>query len=89
MLRAMPDLDLGPDDYRKKDAGSNHWYEPDDPRAFLISAGMAVLVLGIVFFNLHEIDLASIENKRMWFAFVVLFGVGLGFFIRALTSRWR
>lgn len=84
MLRAMPDLDLGPDDYRKQDAGSRHWYEPDDPRAFWISAGMAVLVLTVAFFAMDET-----VDRRVLFGFVSIFAFWLGFFVRALTSRWR
>lgn len=84
MFCAMPDLDLGPDDYRKQDAGSRHWYEPDDPRAFWISAGMAVLVLTIVFSRIDEMT-----DRRVLFVLVLVFAFWLGFFVRALTSRFR
>lgn len=80
----MPDLDLGPDDYRKQDAGSNQWYEPDDPRAFWVSAGMAVLVLTILFFRIDELT-----DRRVLFLLVLVFAFWLGFFVRALTSRFR
>ena len=77
-------MDLGPDDYRKQDAGSRRWYAPDDPRAFWISAGMAVLVLVIGFIVVDET-----VDRRVLFIFVAIFAFGLGFFVRALTSRFR
>lgn len=57
MFRGMPDLNLGPNDYRKRDPRTGRWHLPDDPK--LARNMLVVAIVILVFIFLHRDELSS------------------------------
>lgn len=43
----MPDLDLGPNDYRKRDPRTGRWHLPDDPK---LARNYLFVLIGVLIF---------------------------------------
>lgn len=50
----MPELDLGPNDYRKQDRRSGRWYVPDSPKACRNMLVVAIAILGLIWWTRAE-----------------------------------
>lgn len=73
----MPDLDLGPDNYRKQDPRSGRWYVPDDPKVGMLVFFAALILLGVIYFNK---DAVSAENL-FWGVLIFAGAGGVGFYM--------
>lgn len=78
----MPDLDLGPDNYREKRSG--RWQPPDDPRVLIFSAALGLAMIVFVYWRREEI-----HDTGTLIAFVALIAGCTGGAIALLLRRWR
>lgn len=56
----MLNLDLGPNDYRKRDPRTGRWHLPDDPRLARNYLIVLLFVLAFIFWNREAITSASL-----------------------------
>jgi len=68
----MPQIDLGPDDYRKRDPRTGRWQIPDDPKLARNYFFVIVAVLAFIFWNRTAVSSASL------FGVTALFSWGAG-----------
>lgn len=70
----MPNLDLGPNDYRKLDARTGRWHLPADPKLARNMFFVALLILAFIFYTRGEGSRESLFGVTAMFSF---FGGGL------------
>lgn len=63
----MPDIDLGPNSYRKQIKG--RWHLPDDPKLCRNLFFVAALVLVLIFFWRSELSTATLFGVAVMFSF--------------------
>lgn len=79
----MPDLDLGPDDYRVRDPKSGRWFQRDSKPALL---GIAAMCFGLIAFIWLVRDQISADSNGM-LIFVVMMVGGAGGAALALAFK--
>lgn len=78
----MPDLQLGPDDYRKQDR-DGRWYAPDDPKTLIIGILTTALMLGWIFWNRD-----ALVADPLWLIIgTVVVAFPMGIFVALLLKR--
>lgn len=62
-------LDLGPNDYRKRDPRTGRWHLPDDPKLARNLFIVAIAVLGVLFWHRGEFSTFNLFGGTALFAF--------------------
>jgi len=65
----MPDLDLGPNNYRKRDPRTGRWHFPDDPKLARNYLFVLIAVLIFVFITRNEGSRESLFGITAMFSF--------------------
>jgi len=65
----MPDLDLGPNDYRKQDPRTGRWHLPDDPKLARNMMVTLFIVLAYVFSVRNQLETWTLFGVTAMFAF--------------------
>lgn len=69
ILRRMPDIDLGPDDYKIRDPKSGRWHLPDDPKLARNYLVVLIVVLTLIFVTRAEGSRESLFGVTALFSF--------------------
>jgi hypothetical protein len=65
----MPNIELGPDDYRKQDARTGRWHVPDDPKLCRNMFFVGMAVLGFIYWNRDALEAWTLFGVTAMFAF--------------------
>lgn len=65
----MPDIELGPNDYRKQDPKTGRWHLPSDPKLCRNMFFVCLLMLGYIFWNRNHLDAAHLFGVTAMLAF--------------------
>lgn len=65
----MPDIDLGPNDYRKRDLETGRLRAPDDPKLARNMLAISVAVLLFIFCNRGQFSAGTLFGVSALFAF--------------------
>jgi hypothetical protein len=76
MLRAMPEIDLKPDEYRKQDK-SGRWYVPDDPKVGRLVFFGCLAILGALYFLKSGIS----QENLFWSVLIFAAAAGGAFYM--------
>ena len=80
----MPDIDLGPNDYRKRDPKTGKWVNPMDRKMAIAGAIGCAAILAFIYWTRDEGSRASLFGAAVLFAFA-----GGLLFASWLTERQR
>lgn len=68
-VQAMPEIDLGPNSYRKRDSRSGRWLMPDDRIGSRNYFFVLLVVLGFIFWNRDSFGSDVLFGISVMFAF--------------------
>jgi hypothetical protein len=67
--RYLPNIELGPNDYRKQDPRTGRWHLPDDPKLARNYLFVLIAVLAFVFWHRGELETWTLFGVTALFAF--------------------
>lgn len=65
----MPHLDLGPNDYRKRDPRTGRWHLPDDPKLARNMMFVSIGILAFILWNRDDVSTGILFGVTALFAF--------------------